>query len=68
MKRKLWLLVTSDEYELPLAVADSAGQLARLLKVKPQTIRKQVCNARRRGINSHYKVIEIEEGENGNED
>lgn len=68
MKRKLWLLVTSDEYELPLAVADSAVRLARLLKVKPQTIRNQVCNARRRGINSHYKVIEIEEGENGNED
>lgn len=64
MKRKLWILVSSDEYELPLAVADSAGQLARLLKVEPQTIRKQVCNARRRGINSHYKVIEIDEREN----
>lgn len=68
MKRKLWMLVSSDEYELPIAVADSAGQLARLLKVDKQTIQNQVCSARRRGGTSHYKVVEIEEGENGNED
>ena len=29
MKQMIWMMVTTDKYELPMAVADSAGELAR---------------------------------------
>lgn len=34
----LWLEVTPDKYELPLAVADSARELGKLRGKKPNTI------------------------------
>lgn len=38
-KRALWLMVTKDRYELPVAVADSAGQLARITGIDENLIR-----------------------------
>lgn len=32
-KKKLWMKVTNDEYELPLAVTESAAELARMVGV-----------------------------------
>jgi len=34
----LWMRVTTDEYELPEAVADSADKLAKMCGVKAMTI------------------------------
>ena len=39
----LWLEVTPDEYELPLAVADSVQELARLRGKRAGTIKACVC-------------------------
>lgn len=39
---KLYIAVTKDEYELPIAVADSAAALARMLGVQPNAIHKQM--------------------------
>lgn len=36
--RYIWLAVTADKYELPLAVADSGAELAKKLKVSRNTI------------------------------
>ena len=38
-KRYFWLAVTADEYELPLAVEDTAAALARRLGGSEDTVR-----------------------------
>lgn len=38
MGKYLYMLVTADEYELPLAVGDSLYDLARILGVSPSAI------------------------------
>ncbi len=43
---KLWLKVSSDQYELPLAVADSAVELATLCGVTVNTIYAQMSRVR----------------------
>lgn len=55
----IWLAVTPDEYELPIAVADSAGSLARILKVPEYRVRNNWTN-RRSGKNNGQKIIRIE--------
>jgi hypothetical protein len=37
-QRYLWLAVTADKYELPLAVADTAGDLGQMLGITKSTI------------------------------
>ena len=59
MIKALWLAVTPDEYELPIAVADSAGSLARILKVPEYRVRNNWTN-RRSGKNNGQKIIRIE--------
>lgn len=41
----LWICVSNDKYELPIAVADTAAELARMLGVKHNTILSATCNA-----------------------
>lgn len=43
---KLYIAVTKDEYELPIAVADSQASLARMLGIQPNAIHKQMHFAR----------------------
>ncbi len=47
--------VTRDEYELPLAVADSSAELARIFGVKEGTIRGCVSHARK-GVHQKRSV------------
>ncbi len=44
--KRIWLKVTSDKYELPLAVADTASELARLCGVTVNTIYAQMSRVR----------------------
>lgn len=57
----VWLLVTKDKYELPLEIADSAGELAKKVGCSVNNIHAAVSQARRRGYNSRFKKVEIEE-------
>ena len=50
-QRYLWLAVTADEYELPLAVEDTAAALARRLGVSEDTVRVMES----RGKNERYR-------------
>ena len=50
-KRYFWLAVTADEYELPLAVEDTAAALARRLGVSENTVR----TVEYRGKNERYR-------------
>ena len=50
-QRYLWMAVTADEYELPLAVEDTAAALARRLGVSENTVRTVAY----RGKNERYR-------------
>lgn len=50
-QRYLWLAVTADEYELPLAVEDTAAALARRLGISEDTVRVMEY----RGKNERYR-------------
>ena len=50
-QRYLWLAVTADEYELPLAVENTAAELARRLGVSENTVRMMEY----RGKNERYR-------------
>ena len=70
-QRYLWLAVTADEYELPLAVENTAAELARRLGVSEDTVRvmeyrgKNEMYRRTRkgpmpGFGTRYKVRKVE--------
>ena len=59
---KVWMKVTDDELELPIAVANSAKELAQILGIEKQTIYAAISRFRsgERGY-CPYRVVEIEE-------
>ena len=61
MKKKLWLLVTFDEYELPLAVADTAAELGKLVGQSSNAITSVVSKAKHKGFRSRYHSVDIDE-------
>lgn len=58
---KLYMKVTRDEYELPLAVADTQQRLAEMLGVSVSTIANALYQAKKTGGSSVYKEVEVEE-------
>lgn len=64
MKRRLYLYVTDDKYELPLVVADSVAELARKVGRNESSISSMISK-RARGIwpNSRFVRVDLEEEE-----
>ena len=57
-KPYLWICVEADEYELPLAVADTAQELADMLGVKEATV--TICVAKQcDGRHSGRKYMKV---------
>lgn len=54
--KKLYIKCTTDKYELPVAVADDPGELARMLGVKVTTVRSNT-SAHKNG----YHRVELED-------
>lgn len=66
MEQYLYMLISLDELELPLAVADSASGLARMLNRSPHTILSAMSHAKKSGKRSQYvKVRYLEDEEEG---
>lgn len=59
--KPLYLLVTKDKYQLPLAVADTAEELARIVGVNQSTIIK--CINRRKKSQYIRIYVDLEEDE-----
>lgn len=55
----VWLKVTNDRYELPVAVADSGKELARICGVSENNVYNAMTQARRRGWRCQYVRVEI---------
>lgn len=54
----VYIKVTNDEYELPVAVADTAAELARIVGSNENTIRSAICHYEkgRRNKSIYHKV------------
>lgn len=61
MGEYLWLAVTPDELELPMAVADTAKELSRMLGSKNNLVSKLYCehNKGKRQKWTKYKIIKL---------
>lgn len=57
----IWLAVTRDKYEHPVALADSIEELAEMCGVKVNSIYSYMSHAKKSG--GRCKYIRIEEGE-----
>lgn len=57
----LYMEITNDKYELPLAVADTVNELARMRKVKPNSIHNLIWSAAKRKGRSRYIKVVIED-------
>lgn len=68
MKKKVYMAVDNEHCELPIAVADSIKELADMIGVKTQTIRSAIYLERKGKLVSKYKIVEIEEDEEGQKD
>lgn len=59
---KLYLCVTRDKYELPVAVADSPKELAEMRGVSNTTILSAISHVKSGFTgNSIYKLVEVED-------
>lgn len=60
----VWMEVSKDEYELPVAIADSVRELAAYRGISPSTIRASI-SAYKHGRMKHlkYHCIEIDDEE-----
>lgn len=58
---KLYMKVTDDEYELPLAVAETKAELSRMLGQKKNGVTNAMSYARKHGYKTSYIEVEIEE-------
>ena len=54
----LWLCVEADEYELPLAVCDTAEELGRLFGIKKNSVIDAVSK-QRNGRENGYKYVKV---------
>ena len=61
MKKRLWLKVTRDEYELPLIVADTSEELERMLGLRKKSVIRQIYKARKSKRKCQYVVVDIDE-------
>ena len=61
MKKKLYLYVTKDEYELPLVVEETATALAGKVGMTPDAVYSGISHELRGGPRSRFKKVEVEE-------
>lgn len=59
----VWLYVTKDKYELPLAVADSLPLLAKQLGITTNAIHSAMSHSRTKGYKCRYIKVVIDEKE-----
>jgi len=57
--RYIWLAVTADKFELPIAVADSAKKLANMLGINENTVYTSI-HSKLSGKNSKRKIIRVD--------
>lgn len=59
----VFMMVTKDKYELPLAVADTRRELGKMLSVSPVTIANSITRARNNGQKSQYIRVDFSDSD-----
>ena len=54
----MWMAVTADEYEHPIAIADTSTELAEMLGVTPDTIRTNL-HRQKNGAVSGRRIVKV---------
>lgn len=60
-KKYLWLYVTHDKFEWPIAIGDSMRDLARQIGKEPLAVGDAYYKSIKRGSNSRIKRVPLEE-------
>ena len=55
----VYMKVSDDKYELPIAIANSASELARILGIKTEVIYSAMSHARKHGYRTSYLKVAI---------
>ena len=63
MAETYYMEVTKDKYELPVAVAETTGELARIRGVAHNTIKSVMYHAKRKKSECKYIKVVIDEEE-----
>lgn len=62
--QKVWMRITRDKYELPLAIADSAEELAEICNVERSTVASMASSYEKGKLKtSRYICVNVEEDE-----
>lgn len=56
----VYMLVTQDKYELPLVVADTVAELAKLTGQKRSSVASAISHAKKKGFSSRYVEVVID--------
>ena len=64
----LYMMVTKDEYELPMMVEDSPVKLAQCAGVKPGSVRHAIWFRTAKGIKTRWVRVRVDEDEEEDED
>jgi transposase len=57
---KVWIKTTNDEYELIVAMGDTARELAKEVGTTERTIYSAISHAKRHGYKCAYKKVVLE--------
>lgn len=61
----IYMEVTQDEYELPVAIASTSSELAKLCQTTPNAIRQGLHRRKNPKRWSRFVRVDVEENENG---
>lgn len=59
-RKVVYMIVSMDKYELPLAIADTMQELAEMTGVKRSTIASAISHAKKSGCRSRYVRVVID--------
>lgn len=56
----VYMLVSQDKYELPLVVADTVAELAKLTGQKRSSVASAISHSKKKGFSSRYVKVVID--------
>lgn len=64
--KEVWIMIvymeiSKDKYELPVAIADTTKELAKIRNVSANTISSMICHCREKGHWCRYVRVEIDD-------
>lgn len=63
MKNAVYMMVTKDELELPMAIANSVSELAKMVGTTSNVILCQISRAKKTGRRCRFVKVTIDEDE-----